>query len=176
MIKTKESQLKLICIVISVTLFNASHVHSLRSPYYMNGKYAATDVDTAQWSKIKTISNVSIIKRFDSCCNNVFSHSYLDQWCHYNYHLIFQVVSDGQCAIFCINSNTATEELYSDDVCHGYVYQPSEKKCKLGTLDKSISASGNTKKVMLKYVEPWLVPASKSNTYLWYNPMIIWSL
>ena len=78
MIKKKVAQLKLICIVISVTLFHASHVHSLRSPYYMNGKYAATDVDTAQWSEIKTITNVSIIK------NNftfvaIFSHSNLDQ-------------------------------------------------------------------------------------------------
>ena len=62
MIKKKESQLKLICIVISVTLFHASHVHSLRSPYYMNGKYAATDVDTAQWSKFNTITNVSFVR------------------------------------------------------------------------------------------------------------------
>ena len=62
MIRKKESQLKLICIVIFVILFHASHVHLLRSPYYMNGKYAATDVDTAQWSKIKTITNVSIMK------------------------------------------------------------------------------------------------------------------
>ena len=75
-------------------------------------------------------------------------------------------MSDGQCAILCINSNTQTEELYSDDVCHGYVYQASEKKCKLGKLDKSSPASGNTKKVMLKYVDPWLVPASKSNNQL----------
>ena len=75
-------------------------------------------------------------------------------------------MSDGQCAILCINSNTATEELYSDDVCHGYVYQASEKKCKPGKLDKSIPASGNNKTVMLKYVDPWLVPASKSNNQL----------
>ena len=75
-----------------------------------------------------------------------------------------QITSAEQCAIYCINSNTPTEELYSDDVCEGYEYDASTKSCKLGKTDTSATPSdpSETKKVMVKFVDPWLLPASKS--------------
>ena len=75
---------------------------------------------------------------------------------------VFQAISDGHCAILCVNSNTATEELYSDDVCAGYEYNASSKTCKLGKTSTLLTATGITKKVMHKYVEPWLEPVTKS--------------
>ena len=67
-------------------------------------------------------------------------------------NIFFKVISAELCAILCLNKNTATEELYSDDVCSGYEYNEVNKECVLGTTDISLAASETTKRVMLKYV------------------------
>ena len=91
---------------------------------------------------------------------------------------LLKVSSSEQCGLLCLNSNTATDELYSDDVCSGFEYNAENKNCVLGTIDESLEASETTKTVMLKYVEPWLIPVTKSkyNIYLIGFQMIIFCI
>ena len=61
MLKEKQYLFELILIVNAVIILFVPFVYSLRSPYYLTGKYSAQDVDTGTWSTVKTISNVSMI-------------------------------------------------------------------------------------------------------------------
>ena len=82
---------------------------------------------------------------------------------------LLKVSSSEQCGLLCLNSNTATDELYSDDVCSGFEYNAENKNCVLGTIDESLEASETTKTVMLKYVEPWLIPVTKSKYNMYFQ-------
>lgn len=61
MLKEKQYRFELILIVNAVIILFVPFVYSLRSPYYLTGKYSSQDVDTGTWSTVKTISNVSMI-------------------------------------------------------------------------------------------------------------------
>ena len=57
--------------------------------------------------------------------------------------------------------NTPTEEKYTDDVCSVYEYNTVTKECMVGTINSSLSMSGTTKTMRVKYVEPWLQSVTK---------------
>ena len=61
MFQKNGSRCKLLLLIVHTVMVSlSSMVYSLRSPYYLTGKYTATVVDTGKWMHVKTVSNVSI--------------------------------------------------------------------------------------------------------------------